>query len=704
MNRYNVSYFHEGEFLQISLKEQDVKNINYYNTDNYLKHYDDYCKFFDTVVLKQDNFLSWIQKNKAKSTKISFVNILVYGIKDTIVQTLSAPPSGWEWKQLLRDNTRYILSFNYFLKDNYVDRFGRDQIDDQREYIDFHYFYNKKGKKILEFCKHDSNIETAKKLGKIIYGSEKKEITIPIQNFLQSFSKHFTKQRVYNRINFNEITKILMNNLNDTKFMKIANFLGKCAKLDFSYEKRTRVVVNFSYVEQENFTQYFFDNFFASSEGAFDSTSNKYYKQKFYGETLFLTGFPTPFTPPYVITEFMGKKIGQKGKQEKKQTFIDKWIRIKQHCIDYDKNNTGFDLWILESDLKRFFKNIFQKINDPRKIKKISNCVLGLEEEVFETIYTEENLEVPLEENLKVSSDTLYEDEDDDLEDWEKADVLQRIEEEGQQYRQRERQEMKSMIESEIKNNKDILFSLSRIQSLKDGIRKTNSLFNKLNTYIKHSENVVIDVKFRPYYNVWWFLSFGLNFFTHDKGIIVGGGGNKSAFYLKGSDKWLAKGHFEFIYKEAIQCLDRFQSLLAAIKSTKKLLGTQQYLEENKGNLSYKEKIKYRKSRQQKDDKQGEREQNFESLEDIISAAKQSITLFDKNTSDFLTQTYAPAIASLKLNTNNYKECSKFILSRIKVIRDNLAVEINETEEEIKTYYKEIEQIKEEIKRRIEQE
>lgn len=698
MNKYNVSYFHEGEFKQISLKEQDVKNINYYNTDNYLKHYDDYCKFFDTVVLKQDNFLSWIQKNKATSSNINFVNILVYGIKEEIVQTLSAPPSGWEWKQLLRDKRKYILSFNYFLKDYYVDRFGRDQIDDQREYIDFHYFYNKKGKKILEFCKYDSNIETAKKLGKIIYGSEKKEITIPIQNFLQSFSKHFIKQGVYNRINFNEITKILMNNLNCTKFMKFANFLEKCEKLGFSYEKRTRVVVNFSNVKQENFTQYFFDNFFAGSEGAFDSTSNKYFKKKIYGETLFLTGFPTPFTPPYVITEFMGKKTGQKGKQEKKQTFIDKWIRIKQHYIDYDKNNTGFDLWILESDLKRFFENIFQKINDPQKIKKISDCVLGLEEEeAFKPFFTEEN--------LKVSSDTVYEDDDSDssLEDWEKEEVLERIEEEGQQYRQRERQKMKSKIESEIKNNKDILFSLSRIQSLKDDIRKTNSLFNKLDTYIKHSENIVLDAKFRPYYNVWWFLSFGLNFFTHDKGILVGGGGNKSAFYLEGSDKWLAKGHFEFIRKEKFECLGRLKILLAAIKSTKKLLGTQQYLEKNKGNLSYKEKIKYRKLRQQKDDKQGEREQNYESLENIISAAKQSVKLFNMNSSDF-SLTYAPAIASLKLNIKDYEECSKFILSRIKVIRDNLAVELSETEEEIKTYYKEIEQIKEKIKRRIEQE
>ena len=95
--------------------------------------------------------------------------------------------------------------------------------------------------------------------------------------------------------------------------------------------------------------------------------------------------------------------------------------------------------------------------------------------------------------------------------------------------------------------------------------------------------------------------------------------------------------------------------------------------------------LNVRKSRQQKDDKQGEREQNYESLENIISAAKQSISLFDKNSSD-LSLTYAPAIASLKLNTKDYEECSKFILSRIKVIRDNLAVEINETDEEIKDF------------------
>ena len=68
-----------------------------------------------------------------------------------------------------------------------------------------------------------------------------------------------------------------------------------------------------------------------------------------------------------------------------------------------------------------------------------------------------------------------------------------------------------------------------------------------------------------------------------------------------------------------------------------------------------------------------------------------------------LSLTYANAIGSLKLNTKNYEECSKFILDRIKDIRDNLAVEIGKTEEEIKKYNKEIEQIKKHIITSIEQ-
>ena len=721
----NISYYHEGEFNQIVLSEKDTMDINFLSKkDSYLNHYNDYCKFFDIVILRKDNLLSWRKSNKevAESRDMSIEKLLCSGIKLEFVKLMSPPPSGWEWKQTLDDKNEYILSFNYFLKYLHRDQYGTQKIFDGREYLDFHYFYNKKGKKILEFCKHDSNQEIAEKLGKIIYGNKSKEITNHIQNFLQSFKKNVnegtSRNLLFTRIGFNVITSILMKNLNEKKFKKISNLLEKCIKLEFSYEKRRRVVVNFSNVKQQNLTQYFFDNFFAGSEGAFDTTNDKYFKQKFYGETLFLTGFPTPFTPPYVIIEIMGKKTGEKGKQEKKQTFIDKWIRINQQCIgppmikgkrimEYEtwknfientnnyKNSTGFDMWILESDLKRFYKNIFQKIN-PQKIKKISNCLLGLkEEEVFE--YTEENLKVP--------SNTVFEDDDgSDLEEWEKDEVFERIEKEGQQFKQRERQEMKSKIQSEIKNNKDILYNLSRIQSIRDGTRKTNSLFNKLDTYIKHSENVVMGANFRPYYNVWWFLSFGLNFLTHDKGILVGGGGKKSAFYLKGSDKWLAKGHFEFIFKEKIQCLDRFKSLLEAIKSTKRVLGKQQYLEENKGNLSFKDMIKYRKSQQQKDDKEGEREQNLDSLENIISAAKQSVKLFDKNAVDFSTQTYAPAIASLKLNTKNYEECFKFILDRIKNIRDNLAVEIGKTEEEIKKYNKEIEQIKKQIITRIEQE
>ena len=713
MTKY-INYIHKGEFKQIEINQIGVRNINESNKNNsYLKHYDDYCNFFDTLILKKDNLLSWRQENNKVSKRydISFQNLLMSGIKTKFVKQMSPPPSGWEWKK--HSEERYILSFNYFLKYPYMDQYGTQKIFDGREYLDFHYFYNKKGKKILEFCRYDSNEETAKKLGKIIYGTKGEEITIPIQNFLQYF-----KQGVYKRINFKEITNILMEKLNDKKFKKISNLLEKCIKLQFSYEKRRRVVVNFSNVKQENFTQYFFDNFFAGSEGAFDTTNDKYFKKIFYGETLFLTGFPTPFTPPYVIIEIMGKKTGEKGKQEKKQTFIDKWIRIKQQCIgppmingkrimDYEtwknfientndyKNSTGFDMWILESDLKRFYKNIFQKINNPQKIKKISNCLLGLkEEELFE--YTEQNLKVP--------SDTFYKDEDDDgsdLEDWEKDEVFERIEKEGQQFKQRERQEMKSKIQSEIKNNKDILYNLSRIQSLRDGIKKTVYLYNKLSTYIQYSEIVGLGND-KPFYNIWWFLSFGLNFFTHDKGILVGGGGKKSAFYLKGSDKWLAKGHFEFIFKEKVQCLDRFRSLLEAIKSTKRVLGKQQYLEENKGNLSFKEKIKYRKSLQQKDNKEGERQANFESLENIISAAKQSVKLFNMD-SYSLSLTYANAIGSLKLNTKNYEECSKFILDRIKDIRDNLAVEIGKTEEEIKKYNKEIEQIKKHIITSIEQ-
>ena len=77
----------------------------------------------------------------------------------------------------------------------------------------------------------------------------------------------------------------------------------------------------------------------------------------------------------------------------------------------------------------------------------------------------------------------------------------------------------------------------------------------------------------KRYFHIWWFLSFGKKFFTYYRGDVVGGGGNKSAFYNKETTKYLAKGDMKFIFKDQNlrECIIRFQSLMKTIKSTLKI-------------------------------------------------------------------------------------------------------------------------------------
>ena len=74
---------------------------------------------------------------------------------------------------------------------------------------------------------------------------------------------------------------------------------------------------------------------------------------------------------------------------------------------------------------------------------------------------------------------------------------------------------------------------------------------------------------------------FWTKFFTHYKGDVVGGGGNKSAFHNKETAKYLAKGDMEFIFRNPNlrECLNRFQSLVNIINNTLKLYKDKQVAE-----------------------------------------------------------------------------------------------------------------------------
>ena len=58
--KFSINFFHKDKngknnYKQIIINSQDGKN------KSYLKHYRDYYRFFNTSILEQDNFLSWVK-------------------------------------------------------------------------------------------------------------------------------------------------------------------------------------------------------------------------------------------------------------------------------------------------------------------------------------------------------------------------------------------------------------------------------------------------------------------------------------------------------------------------------------------------------------------------------------------------------------------------------------------------------------------
>ena len=132
---------------------------------------------------------------------------------------------------------------------------------------------------------------------------------------------------------------------------------------------------------------------------------------------------------------------------------------------------------------------------------------------------------------------------------------------------------MQLTIENAINNNKNIIKLKRDLQGANERYNTISNRNNKIKKYIRGWENNIMSGNEKRYFHIWWFLSFGKKFFTYYRGDVVGGGGNKSAFYNKETTKYLAKGDMKFIFKDQNlrECIIRFQSLMKTIKSTLKI-------------------------------------------------------------------------------------------------------------------------------------
>jgi len=135
--KFSINFFHKDKngknnYKQIIINSQDGKN------KSYLKHYRDYYRFFNTSILEQDNFLSWVKNNiiRLGGNYQWFTRILDEGYplfsdgdETLLCSHFTREPPGWEWKPSMseKDMKRhgYIDENENFYEDKYIKSSGQ---------------------------------------------------------------------------------------------------------------------------------------------------------------------------------------------------------------------------------------------------------------------------------------------------------------------------------------------------------------------------------------------------------------------------------------------------------------------------------------------------------------------------------------------------------------------------------------------------
>ena len=398
------------------------------------------------------------------------------------------------------------------------------------------------------------------------------------------------------------------------------------------------------------------------------------------GYRLSCTGFPRPFIPPSIENN--------------------RWVRLFTSVVI--EKSQAYDMWILQSDLKKFFKHMVFS----GKTNILDNC-LGwqyLEKRKSATIiqrfYRKNKKRRSFIFNLVKRTTSSENSEEDILDEWEENldDINERIEKESEQMSKKlkreeseEEKQLQLTIENVINNNKDIRRLKKDLQS---NTTKHNTITNRvniINKYIRGWNNKLSDNEGR-YFHIWWFLCFGLKFFTHDRGRLVGGGGKQSAYFKRGTDKYLAKGDMEFIFKDKNlrECLNKFQGLVENITSSIDDYKKSKSVEEGGGlsHLSKKQRSRMKTNKLYNNNNKLSNEHAYDELEGVIRDASVGLEKYI-NTASLTCGSYADA---LKLLTNlpDIKTCCRGIVKGLKDV-------VKKKEEEMKDYLKDINNINNEL-------
>ena len=279
--------------------------------------------------------------------------------------------------------------------------------------------------------------------------------------------------------------------------------------------------------------------------------------------------------------------------------------------------------------------------------------------------------------------------EEDILDEWEEnlEEHLDRIEKESEQmYKKLKREEseeekqMQLTIENVINNNKTIRRLKKDLQSNTSKHNTITNRVNMINKYIISWKNKLSGNE-RRYFHIWWFLCFGLKFFTHDRGRLKGGGGKKSSYYERGTDKYLSKGDMEFIFedKKLRNCLNYFQGLIENITSSIDDYKKSKSVEEGGGlsQLTKKQRSRMKTNKLFNNNNKLSNEYAYNELEGLIADANIGLEKYI-NTASLTCGSYADALKLLK-NPPDIQTCCIGIVKGLKEV-------VIEKEKEMKDY------------------
>ncbi len=608
---------------------------------------DDYLLawFHENLIGECGKKSSVLEKGGNYSGLWKFKNILCLGVLSDLANKATRLPHGWVWIVIPNKPNMRILKFLYTDENFY-------KIDKNYTSKDITYvFYNDRNQKICE-----------------IKEAEKRE---PYRKVVAKALGLKANDRNVNKI----INRTIRKAKSKKTFAKIpADTLGLGTK-KMEVQKKTSGI---NFIRKTKTTEEFW-NVYLKKEGI----PNKVFDIE--GYRLFCTGFPRPFIPHIIDNN--------------------SWVRVFD-SIPHRYDTQIYDLWILQSDLKEFYKYI---INSGKGIALVE-C-LGLKVDntpervrasnIIQRFYKKRRKKkfdypryIKRTTSIENPEEDYGEEESESEDDWEKNldDINERIDKEIEDFNENNKEKEQSheermlqiAIENTIANDDEII-------ELKKDLQRTTSLHNSVSNRVNLINKYIIEWKRRNrlsgnekrYYHIWWFLCFGKKFFRHYKGDIIYRRGKK--VYLKDTSKYLAEGDMIFIFREFKECINHFQSLVNNINSTLRIWKNSKTTEKiGYTNLTRKQKKRAVKTglvNTQDGEKELYKDYAYDDLENLMNDSVHLELYFSIGGGG----SYADALSLLK-NLPDIKKCC------IKIVK-GLQNIVKEKERKIKDYLKDINEL-----------